>query len=114
MLVSGRWTLISGCWVLVSGRWTLISGCWALASGCGAVVRLSGERVGRPLRSPTEGAGSSFLLSCFPPTSFTMLLVNVFHTVWSEAGCFGCGAVVRLSGERVVSPLRSPTAPVPG
>ena len=82
--------------------------------GCWAVVRLSGERVVSPLRSPTEGAGSSFLLSCFPPTSFTMLPVNVFHTVGSEAGCFGCWAVVRLSGERVVSPLRSPTVPVPG
>ena len=30
------------------------------------------------------------------------------------AACSGCWAVVRLSGERVVSPLRSPTAPVPG
>ena len=86
----------------------------AACSGCWTVVRLSGERVVGPLRSPTEEAGSSFLLSCFPPTSFTMLLVNVFHTVGLEAGCFGCWAVVRLSGERVVSPLRSPTAPVPG
>ena len=83
-------------------------------------MRLSGERVVGPLRPPTEEAGSSFLLSCFPPTSFTMLLVNVFHTVGLEAGCSDGRTVMEPMSRMVGSfgfalkPVTLPTVSVPG
>ena len=92
----------------------------AACSGCWTVVRLSGERVVSPLRPPTEGAGSSFLLSCFPPTSFTMFPVNVFHTVGLEAGCSDgrtvMGPMSRMVGSFgfALKSVTLPTVPVPG
>ena len=89
----------------------------AACSGCWTVVRLSGERVVGPLRPPTEGAGSSFLLSRFPPTSFTMLPVNVFHPDESEADFPGRRTVMEpvwMTFGSAMESVTPPTVSVPG
>ena len=107
----------SACFRLLGACFRLLGACFRWLTTCfrlldrGKAVR----RESREAAEVTDGGGRVVLLAVLLPA-------RELHDVTGK--CLphrlvgplvsGCWTVVRLSGERVVSPLRSPTAPVPG